>query len=208
MFSPDRIRQPVKSLSGGEQNRLILARLFSRPANVLVLDEPTNDLDMETLELLEEILLKFEGTLLLVSHDRAFLDNVVTSSIVFEGNAVVNHYVGGYQDWVDHGGTFNTEQIIEEKPETEKQTQLKPTIQQAVQPVKLSYKLQRELDQLPEQIEKAETELAQLEEAISQPEFYEQDQKTIDDTMKKLATAQKAMEILYARWEEIEQGQQ
>mgnify|MGYP000867423586 FL=1 len=208
LFSPDRIRQPVKSLSGGEQNRLILARLFSRPANVLVLDEPTNDLDMETLELLEEILLKFEGTLLLVSHDRAFLDNVVTSSIVFEGNAVVNHYVGGYQDWVDHGGTFNTEQIIEEKPEPEKQTQLKPTTQQAVQPVKLSYKLQRELDQLPEQIEKAETELAQLEEAISQPEFYEQDQKTIDDTMKKLATAQKAMEILYARWEEIEQGQQ
>ncbi len=208
LFSPDRIRQPVKSLSGGEQNRLILARLFSKPANVLVLDEPTNDLDMETLELLEEILLKFEGTLLLVSHDRAFLDNVVTSSIVFEGNAVVNHYVGGYQDWVDHGGTFNTEKITEEKPEPEKQIQQKPGIQQTEQPIKLSYKLQRELDQLPEHIENAETELAQLEEAISQPEFYEKDQKTIDDTMKKLASAQKAMEILYARWEEIEQGQQ
>jgi ABC transport system ATP-binding/permease protein len=210
LFSPDRIRQPVKSLSGGEQNRLILARLFSKPANVLVLDEPTNDLDMETLELLEEILLKFEGTLLLVSHDRAFLDNVVTSSIVFEGNAVVNHYVGGYQDWVDHGGTFNTEQISEKKPEPEpeKETPQQAIKQQAVRPLKLSYKLQRELDQLPENIEKAETELAQLEETISKPEFYEQDQKTIDDTMKKLTVAQKAMEILYARWEEIEQGQQ
>jgi ATP-binding cassette subfamily F protein uup len=104
MFTPDRTRQPVKALSGGEQNRLILARLFSKPANVLVLDEPTNDLDMETLELLEEILLEFDGTILLVSHDREFLDNVVTSCIVFEGDGVVNEYVGGYADFIRHGG--------------------------------------------------------------------------------------------------------
>jgi ATP-binding cassette subfamily F protein uup len=104
MFTPDRTRQPVKALSGGEQNRLILARLFSKPANVLVLDEPTNDLDMETLELLEEILLEFDGTILLVSHDREFLDNVVTSCIVFEGEGVVNEYVGGYADFIRHGG--------------------------------------------------------------------------------------------------------
>jgi len=106
MFTPERIRQPVKALSGGEQNRLILARLFSKPANVLVLDEPTNDLDMETLELLEEILLEFDGTILLVSHDREFLDNVVTSCIVFEGDGVVNEYVGGYADFIRHGGSL------------------------------------------------------------------------------------------------------
>jgi len=106
MFTPERTRQPVKALSGGEQNRLILARLFSKPANVLVLDEPTNDLDMETLELLEEILLEFDGTILLVSHDREFLDNVVTSCIVFEGDGAVNEYVGGYADFIRHGGTL------------------------------------------------------------------------------------------------------
>jgi len=106
MFTPERTRQPVKALSGGEQNRLILARLFSKPANVLVLDEPTNDLDMETLELLEEILLEFDGTILLVSHDREFLDNVVTSCIVFEGDGVVNEYVGGYADFIRHGGSL------------------------------------------------------------------------------------------------------
>jgi ATP-binding cassette subfamily F protein uup len=106
MFTPERTRQPVKALSGGEQNRLILARLFSKPANILVLDEPTNDLDMETLELLEEILLEFDGTILLVSHDREFLDNVVTSCIVFEGDGVVNEYVGGYADFIRHGGSL------------------------------------------------------------------------------------------------------
>src|SRR5690606_23152723 len=116
LFAPDRARQPARSLSGGEQNRLILAQLFSKPANVLVLDEPTNDLDMETLELLEEILLDFDGTLLLVSHDRAFLDNVVSSSIVFEGNGRVAEYVGGYQDWVDQGGSFASSAAQASKP--------------------------------------------------------------------------------------------
>ena len=208
LFEPARIRQPVKSLSGGEQNRLILARLFSRPANVLVLDEPTNDLDMETLELLEEILLKFEGTLLLVSHDRAFLDNVITSSIVFEGQGHVNHYVGGYADWIRHGGVFtDTNSKKDEQPEKEDR-KARPVRQAQVRPVKLSYKVQRELDLLPEKIEKAETNLTELESTISDPSFYNNEQATIDSTMKKMADAQETLEALYSRWEEIEQGMQ
>lgn len=205
LFSADRVRQPVKSLSGGEQNRLILARLFSKPANMLVLDEPTNDLDMETLELLEEILLEFEGTLLLVSHDRAFLDNVVTSSIVFEGEGRVNQYVGGYQDWVDHGGSFAERNTSPESPPVKKD---KPQKQQPARPGKLSYKLQRELDQLPGKIESAETALATLEAEISDPDFYANTQAVIDKKMREVATAQEALESLYDRWEEIEQGQQ
>jgi ATP-binding cassette subfamily F protein uup len=205
LFTPDRIRQPVKSLSGGEQNRLILARLFSKPANVLVLDEPTNDLDMETLELLEEILLGFDGTLLLVSHDRAFLDNVVTSAIVFAGNGKVNHYVGGYQDWINRGGSFAPKQTDVKAPAPNNQ---KPQPQQPLRPGKLSYKVQRELEQLPGKIESAETKLAELENTLSDPTFYDRDQHAIDATLKQVAVAQEALEKLYARWEEIEQGQQ
>lgn len=209
LFEPARIRQPVKALSGGEQNRLILARLFSKPANLLVLDEPTNDLDMETLELLEEILMKFEGTLLLVSHDRAFLDNVVTSSIVFEGNGQVRHYVGGYQDWVRQGGTFDPNPLHEKaSPGSNTGHKQKPQTQQPAKPGKLSYKLQRELDQLPGKIETAEAELAALEKTISEPAFYDRDKDAIDAFMKQVTAAQAALEKLYARWDEIEQGQQ
>ena len=209
LFEPARIRQPVKALSGGEQNRLILARLFSKPANMLVLDEPTNDLDMETLELLEEILMNFDGTLLLVSHDRAFLDNVVTSSIVFEGNGQVKHYVGGYRDWVRQGGRFATKGAPGKAAPAGKpgHTQ-KPQAQQPAKPGKLSYKVQRELDQLPGRIEAAEAALAALEETIADPAFYDNDAATIDKTMKQVTAAQEALEKLYARWEEIEQGQQ
>jgi ATP-binding cassette subfamily F protein uup len=209
LFDPGRIRQPVKSLSGGEQNRLILARLFSKPANMLVMDEPTNDLDMETLELLEEILLTFDGTLLMVSHDRAFLDNVVTSSIVFEGNGEVNHYVGGYQDWAERGGKFADKAVKDNNdlPEIEsKEQSSKP--QQQSGPGKLSYKLQRELNQLPAKIETAENEVTTLEGTISDPAFYKKDQETIDATLKAVSTAQETLEQLYSRWEEIEQGQQ
>lgn len=175
---------------------------------MLVLDEPTNDLDMETLELLEEILLKFEGTLLLVSHDRAFLDNVITSSIVFEGQGHVNHYVGGYADWIRHGGVFaDTNNRKEEKTEKEDKKAI-PVRQPQTRPVKLSYKVQRELDLLPEKIELAETNLAELESIISDPSFYNNEQATIDSTMKKMAEAQESLEVLYARWEEIEQSMQ
>ncbi|MDC0598713.1 ATP-binding cassette domain-containing protein [Gammaproteobacteria bacterium] len=204
LFTPDRIRQPVKSLSGGEQNRLILARLFSKPANLLILDEPTNDLDLETLELLEELLLEFDGTLLLVSHDREFLDNVVTSSIIFEGNGKVQQYVGGYKDWIKRGGSFSADSsdnksVEKNKPAIEKPVEEKP---------KLSYKIQRELNQLPELIEKAEIDISKLEQQIAKPDFYQQDRSKTDEVLKRLAEAQKNLEALFIRWEEIEQQQQ
>ena len=208
LFEPARIRQPVKSLSGGEQNRLILARLFSKPANVLVLDEPTNDLDMETLELLEEILLKFDGTLLLVSHDRAFLDNVITSCVVFEGQGNVNHYVGGYAEWAKRGGAFRENPGTMENMPKKAERKPKPQKQQTYRAGKFSYMVQRELDALPEKIETAEAELTELQSVISDPEFYENEQTTIEIAMKKVAAAQENLEALYARWEEIEQSKQ
>ncbi|MGQ9425157.1 ATP-binding cassette domain-containing protein [Gilvimarinus sp. F26214L] len=198
LFTPDRTRQPVKSLSGGEQNRLILAHLFSKPANVLVLDEPTNDLDLETLELLEEILVEFSGTLLLVSHDRSFIDNVVTSTFAFEGDGVVNEYVGGYEDWLRQ----RPEPGKAEKAGKPRNPVEKP--KPAPAPKKLSYKLQRELEQLPQQIEQKETAVAELEGKIADPGFYQQDQTAMDTTFKELAALQSELEVLYARWEELE----
>lgn len=198
LFTPDRCRQPVKSLSGGEQNRLILAQLFSKPANVLVLDEPTNDLDLETLELLEEILVEFSGTLLLVSHDRSFLDNVVTSVFAFEGDGRVNEYVGGYEDWL-------RQQPAATEPQTKTIKKEKPLAAPPPARKKLSYKLQRELDQLPADIEATETAIVELEERIADPEFYNQDQESMDVVFKDLADLQSRLEGLYARWEELEQ---
>ncbi len=207
LFAPARTRQPVKSLSGGEQNRLILAKLFSKPANLIVLDEPTNDLDMETLELLEEILLEFQGTILLVSHDRRFLDNVVTSSIVFEGNGVVRETVGGYQDWVDQGGKLvsflDLEKSAKAKPGiTEPGASPAPVTPKTAAP-KLSYKAQRELDQLPKDIEGLEAEIAALAEAMADPDFYAQPQPEIEARMAALAAKQKTLEGLYERWEAL-----
>lgn len=208
LFAPDRIRTPAKALSGGEQNRAILAKVFSRPANILVLDEPTNDLDIETLELLEDILLKFEGTVLLVSHDRQFMDNVVTSLMVFEGDGKINEYVGGYSDWARRGnklfsfedgekasGEASTRQA-EKKPE-----QAKPTAK------KLSYKDQRELEALPAQIEELEQSQTELEQHMSQPEFYDnQDDggKSVEAMLKQVAEVQAKLEQAYERWEELE----
>lgn len=207
LFAPARTRQPVKSLSGGEQNRLILAKLFSKPANLIVLDEPTNDLDMETLELLEEILLEFSGTILLVSHDRRFLDNVVTSSIVFEGDGQVREYVGGYQDWIAQGGKL----ISFADQEKEKENKAKASIavpqdaanKPKAQEVKRSYKEQRELDQLPKQIENFENKIAELVEKIADGGFYKQPQQEIDSTLALLAKQQKELEALEARWESL-----
>ncbi len=205
LFTPERLRQPVKSLSGGEQNRLILARLFSKPANLLVLDEPTNDLDLETLELLEELLLNYQGTLLLVSHDRAFLDNVVTSCIVFEGDGVVRQYVGGYQDWLRHGGSFDRA-----TGKTERSS--KPQVQQT-QPAttavrnKVPYKVQKELEQLPLEIERTEAEIGRIESEVAKTEFYQRPHTETEPVLRKLTTAQKKLEDLYKRWEEIEQLQ-
>lgn len=207
LFTPDRVRTPAKALSGGEQNRAILAKVFSRPANVLVLDEPTNDLDIETLELLEDILLNFQGTVLLVSHDRQFMDNVVTSLMVFEGSGVVNEYVGGYSDWSRKGGKLvSTEGVESVQVGDSKEKIIEPQV--AVQPAqktkKLSYKEQRELDAQPALIEKLEAEHAKLAELISQPDFYNKDGEEVEKTLKKVADSQSLLDQAYKRWDELE----
>jgi ATP-binding cassette subfamily F protein uup len=196
LFAPARARSPVKSLSGGERNRLLLARLFTKSANVLVLDEPTNDLDIESLELLEELLLNYSGTLLIVSHDRRFLDNVVTSSIVFEGNAKINEYVGGYKDI--------PKKSPEKKVNNDNKKTNKITKKTTNTTRKLSYNEQRELSKLPAQIEKLETEQAELQEKTSDPEFYQTDQSTMNKTLERLKEIELELEHCYQRWEELE----
>jgi ATP-binding cassette subfamily F protein uup len=201
LFTPDRARQPVRSLSGGERNRLMLAKLFARPFNVLVMDEPTNDLDLETLELLEELLLEYQGTLLLVSHDRAFLNSVVTSTLVFEGKGRVMEYVGGYDDWVRQ----RSADALESKPLVNpKNTKAKP--KPKPKPAKLSYKDQRELDALPKKIEELDAELASAHAAVADPEFYQQDGAAIAEANQRLQELEQELEQAYARWEELESG--
>lgn len=199
LFTPERVRQPVKSLSGGERNRLLLARLFARPANVLVLDEPTNDLDMETLELLEELLFAYQGTLLLVSHDREFLNNVVTSTLVFEGKGRVAEYIGGYDDW------------LRQRPSTEKPPAAGPAQQARARPQqsrrpagRLSYKDQRELDQLPRRIEQLEQDLRSIQEVMAAPDFYRQQGQRIADVKSSLEAAEAELSSAYSRWEKLE----
>ncbi len=197
LFTPQRAMTPVKALSGGECNRLLLARLFSQPTNLLVLDEPTNDLDIESLELLEELLNDYSGTLLLVSHDRAFLDNVVTSTLVFTGNGVVEEYVGGYQDWLQQRKIAPSAAPVIKTAPVEKIASERPK-------QKLSYKEQKELDELPKQIEKLEAEQVALQEKAADPAFYQQDAKIIAETMEKLQALSTLLEKAYARWNELE----
>ncbi len=197
LFPPDRCRTPVKVLSGGERNRLLLAKLFTRPANVIVMDEPTNDLDTETLELLEERLFEFSGTLLLVSHDRSFLNNVVTSTIVFEGNGVLTEYAGGYDDWCTQRS--QSEEVCAGK---EKQKDAPPPRQKKQQ--KLGYMEQRELDALPKQIETLEAEQQALHDKIAAPAFYRQDHDTITRVTNRLAEVEQAVEAAYNRWDLLE----
>lgn len=210
LFTPDRIRTPAKALSGGEQNRAILAKVFSRPANILVLDEPTNDLDIETLELLEDILLNFKGTVLLVSHDRQFMDNVVTSLMVFEGNGTVNEYVGGYSDWSRKGGklvSFEEAESTSTKNEEDvkdKAVEKPATVLPVQKPKKLSYKDQRELEAQPALIEKLESKHAKLEGSISQADFYSNDSKKVEQTLKQVADSQAELDQAYQRWEALE----
>src|SRR6185437_2168410 len=172
LFAPERARSPVKSLSGGERNRLLLARLFAKPANVLVLDEPTNDLDIDTLELLEELLEDYSGTVFLVSHDRTFLDNVVTQVIVAEGGGVWREFVGGYTDW-ERVRTKPLEAAapIKNAPKPEAKTPA-PAPQPAPQKKKLSYKEQRELEELPKLIADLEAEQAAIGLRLSAPDLY------------------------------------
>jgi ATP-binding cassette subfamily F protein uup len=206
LFSPQRARTPVKALSGGERARLLLARLFSKPANLLVLDEPTNDLDVETLELLEEVLLNFPGTVLMVSHDRAFLDNVVTSTLVFEGQGRVREYVGGYQDWLRQGGSprlLGVGETREAKVEAPKAAEPAPVVAEAPRK-KLSYKLQRELEAIPGQIEALETEQAKVQEEISDPAFYQRPAEQTRLVLERLDELQKELDRLIERWAELE----
>jgi ATP-binding cassette subfamily F protein uup len=209
LFSPERVRTPVKALSGGEQNRAILAKLFSKPANLLVLDEPTNDLDIETLELLEEILLTFEGTVLLVSHDRDFMDNVVTSLLILEGDGIVSEQAGGYSDWEARGGQLRSERLTAvvttgATASTAAPAQVQPAAADNTQKRKLSYKLQRELDSMPGVIEKLEQRQQALEASIAQPDFYQQDRAKVQQTLDELAAVQAEMEATFERWEELE----
>ena len=201
LFSPKRSDTPVKALSGGERNRVILAKLFTRPANLLVLDEPTNDLDIETLEVLEEKLVEYAGTLIVVSHDREFLDNVVTSTVVFEEEGRVEQYVGGYSDWLRQGQklavTDDPEQVAEEKRQAAAERREKNRN-------KLSYKDHRELDGLPGEIEIIESRIAQLQSAIAAPEFYSQDADTVQAKLAELKDKELLLELRMDRWSELE----
>ena len=198
LFSPDRCRQPVSALSGGERNRLLLAKLFTRPSNILVLDEPTNDLDIDTLDLLEELLIDYKGTVLLVSHDRSFLNNVVTSTLVFEGNAVINQYIGGYDDWLRQRKAEQT--VATKKPATS----TKASSKTEAPAKKRSYKVQRELDSLPGDIERLETEIAAISEEMNQPDFYQAERSVTAAIEKNLAAVQEQLNHCYQRWEELE----
>jgi ATP-binding cassette subfamily F protein uup len=202
LFTPERARQPVRALSGGERNRLLLARLFTQPANLLVMDEPTNDLDAETLELLEELLTGFKGTLLLVSHDRALLNAVVTSTLVFEGQGRVREYVGGYDDWLRQRPTA---QPMSDKSESQKRPRPKLRSEAKQTPGKLSYKDQRELETLPARIESLEEEQAELHETMASPAFYQQSGERISATKSRLAVVEAELEQAYGRWEALEE---
>jgi ATP-binding cassette subfamily F protein uup len=201
LFTPKRSAMPVKALSGGERNRVILAKLFTRPANLLVLDEPTNDLDIETLEVLEQKLCDYNGTLIIVSHDREFLDNVVTSTVVFEADGRAKEYVGGYSDWVKQGHELaNTENIAAaeaKKRETAERRKNKGSS-------KLSYKDQRELDLLPAEIEALEARITDLQSRIATPNFYSQHNDEVQKTLAELGEAQLFLEKCVERWGELE----
>jgi len=199
LFSPERARSPITRLSGGERNRLLLAKLFAQPSNLLVMDEPTNDLDVETLELLEELLTDYQGTLLLVSHDRAFLDNVVSSTLVLEGEGQIGEYVGGYTDW------------LRQRPGARSAAVAKPAASApavAAAPVeskrKRSFKEQHELEQLPKRIEQLEGEIGSRSAAMNEPAFFQQDSAAIVKANEALVALQAELDAAYARWTELD----
>ena len=196
LFSPERARSPVRALSGGERNRLLLARLFTRPANVLVLDEPTNDLDLETLELLEQQLVDWSGTLMLVSHDRRFLDNVVTSTIAFEGNGRLQEYVGGYDDWVRQRAANPTAKVVPSstpRPKT-----------QDPRPKKRTFKEEREYAELPDRIAALEREQHQLQAAIANPEFYKKPAAEIHAALERVTAIDRELHAALERWDALD----
>lgn len=198
LFSPDRAKSPLKTLSGGERNRLLLARLFTRPSNVLIMDEPTNDLDIQTLELLEELLLEYSGTLLLVSHDRAFLNNVVTSTLVFEENGKIGEYIGGYDDWLRQKQSVPVPEKAPSRVREKKKSASRPASP------KLGYMEKRELANLPQQIEALEKEQANIFKKMTSPDFYKTDKATIAHITARHDELECLLETAYARWEDLE----
>ncbi len=198
LFTADRARQPVRALSGGERNRLLLARLFARPANMLVLDEPTNDLDVETLELLEALVVDFPGSVLVVSHDRAFLDNAVNGVLAFEGIGTVRDYVGGYSDWL------RQRTPVTEAPRPGSQREEERAVRPRTASRKLSYKDQRELDALPERIEQLETQLSDLQARMSEPELYRSTAQEVSAAKASYKSLEDALAVAYERWAELE----
>ena len=205
LFSPKRSMTPIKSLSGGERNRVILAKLFTRPANLLILDEPTNDLDIETLEVLEQKLCDYTGTLIVVSHDRQFLDNVVTSTVVFEEDGNVQEYVGGYSDWLRQGHDLAvTDSPIEaEQKKRDAAERRKNKIS-----FKLSYKDQRELDRLPEEIQRIEAHISDLQNILAAPDFYARGNEIVQQTLRELSETESRLEQHVNRWGELESMQE
>lgn len=211
LFSPERVNSPVKSLSGGEKNRLMLAKLMLKPSNVLVLDEPTNDLDVETLEMLETLLSAYQGTVLLVSHDREFVDNVASSCLVFEGSGKVKEFVGGFSDveqWYkaqEQQRSAQKKTVQKQRADETKSTSGSSKAKSSVsKPKKLSYKDQRELETLPQQIEELEEKLGTLQEEVNSPEFFKQDSDNTASTLKTLEETEAALTEKYARWDELE----
>jgi ABC transport system ATP-binding/permease protein len=203
LFPPERLNAPVSMLSGGERNRLLLARLFAKPSNLLIMDEPTNDLDVETLELLEELVAEYAGTLLLVSHDRAFLDNVVTSTLVFEGAGQINEYVGGYSDWWRQRKSASSEASAASKRTAAESPS------EAASPSKarrLSYKEQRELAQLPEKIQNLEAEQVQLTALINDPRVFQQNKDQGSQALQRLQVLAEELDSAYARWETLDKA--
>ncbi|OBS97700.1 ABC transporter ATP-binding protein [Vibrio tasmaniensis] len=209
LFSPKRARTPVKALSGGEKNRLLLARIFLKSNNLLILDEPTNDLDIETLELLEDLLANYEGTLLLVSHDRQFVDNTVMTSWIFEGNGVVEEFVGGYHDAQKQRAQALEYRQAEKPAKAEKVVEETPkTAPVKSKPKKLSYKLQRELETLPLRLEELETEIETLQQEVNDPDFFSKSVEQTQPVLDKLSAVEQELEVAFERWEELEALQQ
>lgn len=198
LFSPERANAPITMLSGGERNRLLLAKLFTKPSNLLVLDEPTNDLDVETLELLEELLVNYKGTVLLISHDREFINNIVSSTIVFEGNGVVNEYVGDYNDWLRQRHELKSNKVTNNKPQSKSSVLVKQDQS------KMSYAEKKELDNLPQLIEKLEQKQQDLQTQTLVVGFYQQEQARINSILEQLQKVEQDLQAAYKRWEDLD----
>jgi ATP-binding cassette subfamily F protein uup len=211
LFRPDQLLTPASALSGGERNRLLLARLFARPANLLVLDEPTNDLDIDTLELLEELVASFDGTLLLVSHDRSFLDRVVTSLLVLEGDGGVREFVGGWTDWEEwkkSSAASASAPSVRKSSKLDSKNDVVAVMPTApIKKKRLSYKEQREFDELPVKLETMESHKLTLDALVADPNFYGRDQNEVKNTLGELQALSEQIDAAYLRWEELEKLQ-